>query len=63
MDKTWDDVTYLNGFGNEFESEAENYQGALPRDLINPQKPKYGLFTEQLSGTAFTAPRGSNKRR
>lgn len=58
-----DNVTYLKGFGNEFESEAEGYEGALPDNQINPQRSKYNLFTEQLSGTAFTAPRGSNKRR
>lgn len=63
MSDCWEDVTYLNGFGNEFESEAECYQGSLPRGLINPQRPEHGLYAEQLSGSAFTAPRGSNKRR
>lgn len=58
-----EDVTYLTGFGNEFESEAPGFEGALPEGLINPQRCKYGLFAEQLSGTAFTAPRGSNRRR
>lgn len=59
----FDNLTYLKGFGNEFESEAVNYEGALPVGLINPQVCKYNLFTEQLSGSAFTAPRGGNKRR
>ena len=29
----------------------------------NPQKCPYGLYAEQLSGTAFTAPRKANERR
>lgn len=53
----------MNGFGNEFESEADYYEGAIPESQINPQQCKYNLFAEQLSGSAFTAPRGSNKRR
>ena len=53
---------YMNGFGNEFESEAQGYEGAIPRDSINPQRCKYDLFAEQLSGSAFTAPRCSNRR-
>lgn len=63
MMKDWENLTYLNGFGNEFESEAPGFEGALPRGLINPQKPAFGLYAEQLSGSAFTAPRASNKRR
>uniref|UniRef100_A0A6G1SHI9 Homogentisate 1,2-dioxygenase n=1 Tax=Aceria tosichella TaxID=561515 RepID=A0A6G1SHI9_9ACAR len=54
--------SYLNGFGNEFESEAKDYEGAIPRNLINPQRCKFNLFAEQLSGSAFTAPRCSNRR-
>lgn len=57
------EISYLSGFGNEFESEARNYHGALPRGLINPQKCQFNLFAEQLSGSAFTAPRCTNKRR
>ena len=51
---------YLSGFGNEFCSEA--VAGALPRGQNNPQKCPLGLFAEQLSGTAFTAPRVKNQR-
>lgn len=51
---------YLTGFGNEFASEA--LPGALPKSQNNPQKCAYGLYCEQLSGTAFTAPRGKNQR-
>lgn len=58
-----DSLEYLNGFGNEFESEAIGYEGALPVGFNTPQRCNYGLIAEQLSGSAFTAPRGSNKRR
>lgn len=51
---------YLSGFGNEFESEAA--PGALPKGQNAPQHCPYGLYAEQLSGTAFTAPRGANRR-
>ncbi|XP_076233108.1 homogentisate 1,2-dioxygenase isoform X2 [Calliopsis andreniformis] len=53
---------YLTGFGCEFSSEDERCPGALPQAQNNPQKCRYGLYAEQLSGTAFTAPRGLNKR-
>jgi homogentisate 1,2-dioxygenase len=51
---------YLSGFGNEQASEA--LPGVLPRGQNAPQKPPRGLYTEQISGTAFTAPRGENRR-
>ncbi len=51
---------YMTGFGNEFESEA--LPGALPRGQNSPQHCAYGLYAEQLSGTAFTAPSGVNRR-
>jgi homogentisate 1,2-dioxygenase len=51
---------YLSGFGNEHASEA--LPGALPRGQNAPQKPPHGLYTEQLSGTPFTAPRHENRR-
>jgi homogentisate 1,2-dioxygenase len=51
---------YMPGFGNEFETEA--LPGALPQGQNSPQKCAYGLYAEQLSGTAFTAPRGQNER-
>src|SRR5580700_12025792 len=51
---------YQSGFGNEFVSEA--VAGVLPRGQNAPQKVAHGLYTEQLSGTAFTAPRGVNRR-
>ncbi|HSF85692.1 MAG TPA: homogentisate 1,2-dioxygenase [Acidimicrobiia bacterium] len=51
---------YQSGFGNEFASEA--VPGALPEGQNNPQKPPLGLYTEQLSGTAFTVPNARNRR-
>jgi len=54
------ELQYQSGFGNEFASEA--LPGALPIGQNNPQKPPLGLYTEQLSGTAFTAPHHLNRR-
>jgi len=51
---------YLSGFGNEVATEA--LPGALPRHRNSPQRVAYGLYAEQLSGTAFTAPRSHNRR-
>jgi homogentisate 1,2-dioxygenase len=53
-------LEYQCGFGNEFVSEA--LPGALPVGQNSPQRAPYGLYAEQLSGTAFTAPRGANRR-
>src|SRR3546814_15555227 len=51
---------YQSGFGNEFATEA--VPGALPQGRNSPQKVAHGRYAEQLSGTAFTAPRGHNRR-
>jgi homogentisate 1,2-dioxygenase len=51
---------YMSGFGNEFASEA--LPGALPRGRNSPQRCPFGLYAEQFSGTAFTAPRAANRR-
>ncbi|MCD2325430.1 homogentisate 1,2-dioxygenase [Sphingomonas sp. IC-56] len=51
---------YFPGFGNHVSTEA--VPGALPQGRNSPQKPAFGLYTEQLSGTAFTAPRHENRR-
>jgi homogentisate 1,2-dioxygenase len=48
------------GFANHFASEA--VAGALPQGQNSPQKTPFGLYAEQLSGTAFTAPRKENFR-
>jgi len=50
----------MPGFGNDFETEA--LPGALPRGQNSPQRCAYGLYAEQLSGTAFTAPGHRNER-
>eukprot|EP01096_Ripella_sp_DP13-Kostka_P002116 TRINITY_DN1280_c0_g1_i1.p2 TRINITY_DN1280_c0_g1~~TRINITY_DN1280_c0_g1_i1.p2 ORF type:complete len:218 (+),score=93.15 TRINITY_DN1280_c0_g1_i1:132-785(+) len=51
---------YMSGFGGHFESEA--IEGALPQGMNSPQKCPFGLYAEQLSGTAFTIPRHLNQR-
>jgi homogentisate 1,2-dioxygenase len=51
---------YLSGFGNEHASEA--LPGTLPEGQNAPQRHPRGLYTEQISGTAFTAPRAANRR-
>jgi homogentisate 1,2-dioxygenase len=51
---------YLAGFGNHHSSEA--VAGALPTNQNSPQKCPFGLYAEQLSGTAFTRPRHTNLR-
>lgn len=49
---------YLNGFGSYHTTES--IAGALPIGANSPQKAPLGLYTEKLSGTAFTAPRSEN---
>ncbi|HET8876023.1 MAG TPA: homogentisate 1,2-dioxygenase, partial [Casimicrobiaceae bacterium] len=51
---------YNSGFGSEFATEA--LAGALPVGRNSPQRPAFGLYAEQLSGTAFTVPRHANRR-
>jgi homogentisate 1,2-dioxygenase len=51
-------LEYQTGFGNTHSSEA--VPGALPIGQNSPQRPPLGLYTEVLSGTAFTAPRAEN---
>ena len=53
-------LTYQSGFANEYATEA--LPGALPQNQNSPQKCAYGLYAEQISGTAFTAPRHANRR-
>jgi homogentisate 1,2-dioxygenase len=54
------DAGYMSGFANEFATEA--LPGALPKGRNSPQRAPFGLYAEQLSGTAFTAPRSHNRR-
>ncbi|GAB3509275.1 homogentisate 1,2-dioxygenase [Pseudoxanthomonas daejeonensis] len=51
---------YMTGFGNEFATEA--VPGTLPVGQNSPQRVAHGLYAEQLSASAFTAPRGQNRR-
>ena len=53
-------LTYLAGFGNHHQSEA--IDGALPQGRNSPQQVAFGLYAEQVSGSAFTAPRHENLR-
>src|SRR6476660_5104097 len=54
------ELDYLPGFGNEHSTEA--VPGALPVGRNSPQRAPFGLYAEQLSGTAFTEPRARNRR-
>ena len=53
-------LIYQSGFGNEFATESE--PGGLPVGQNSPQKHPLGLYTEQVSGSAFSAPRVQNRR-
>src|SRR5690606_7123386 len=53
-------LKYQSGFGNHCATEA--LPGALPQKQNSPQKCPYGLYAEQLSGTAFTVPRAESRR-
>ncbi|MGE0615947.1 MAG: homogentisate 1,2-dioxygenase, partial [Bacteriovoracia bacterium] len=54
------ELKYQSGFWNHFETEAK--PGALPVGQNSPQVAAHGLYAEQLSGAAFTAPRHENLR-
>jgi homogentisate 1,2-dioxygenase len=60
MTMTDEALHYLSGFGNEHATEA--LPGTLPAGQNAPQRPPRGLYTEQISGTSFTAPRAENRR-
>jgi homogentisate 1,2-dioxygenase len=53
-------LQYQTGFCSEWATQA--LPGALPIGRNSPQDCPYGLYAEQFSGTAFTAPRHSNRR-
>lgn len=53
-----DPYEYMAGFGNRFQSEV--IPGTLPAGQNNPQEPRFGLYTEGLTYSAFTAPRNAN---
>ncbi|KUJ11068.1 homogentisate 1,2-dioxygenase [Mollisia scopiformis] len=50
--------SYLEGFGGYHQSEV--VRGANPVGINSPQVPGFGLCTERISGTSFTAPRATN---
>jgi homogentisate 1,2-dioxygenase len=60
MNAAHDTRAMMPGFGSHFATEA--IAGALPEGRNSPQRPAFGLYAEQLSGTAFTAPRAENRR-
>jgi hypothetical protein len=60
MKKEFEELEYQNGFGNHCVTEA--LKGALPVKQNSPLKCPYGLYAEQISGTAFTVPRKLNQR-
>eukprot|EP00095_Tigriopus_kingsejongensis_P001822 maker-scaffold10_size831480-snap-gene-3.23 protein:Tk01822 transcript:maker-scaffold10_size831480-snap-gene-3.23-mRNA-1 annotation:"homogentisate -dioxygenase" len=55
-------LKYQSGFGNEFASEDPRCPDALPEGQNSPQRCNYGLYAEQISGSAFTVPRTHNVR-
>jgi homogentisate 1,2-dioxygenase len=57
---TADTLAYQIGFGNQLATEA--LAGALPIGQSNPREPAFGLYTEEINGTAFTAPRAESRR-
>jgi len=53
-----DPYRYQRGFGNRFLSEA--IPGTLPYDQHMPQRNKYDLYTEGMTGSSFVAPRAES---
>ena len=53
-------IKYSSGFGAHCVTEA--LPGALPKVGNTPQKCPYGLYTEQINGTAFTKAKAYNQR-
>ncbi|KAH9224906.1 homogentisate 1,2-dioxygenase-like protein [Leptodontidium sp. 2 PMI_412] len=54
-----DPYEYQAGFGNHFESEA--VPGTIPQGQNSPRCVRFGLYAEQMTASAFVAPRPSNK--
>ncbi|KAL1963101.1 hypothetical protein VTN77DRAFT_8644 [Rasamsonia byssochlamydoides] len=55
-----DPYEYQAGFGNSFVSEA--VPGTIPQGQNSPRNVRFGLYAEQITGTAFVAPRHANKK-
>ncbi|KAK9382864.1 homogentisate 1,2-dioxygenase-like protein [Kockiozyma suomiensis] len=54
-----DPYKYLSGMPGEHESEA--IPGTLPRGQNSPRQVRFGLYAEQLTGSAFVSPRSAHK--
>lgn len=55
-----DPYTYQAGFGNFFQSEA--VPGTIPQGQNSPRCVRWGLYAEQMTASAFVAPRHTNKK-
>jgi homogentisate 1,2-dioxygenase len=55
-----DPYEYLSGFNNSFESEA--IPGTIPQGQNSPRCVRFGLYAEQMTASAFVAPRHHNKK-
>ncbi|KAJ4296371.1 hypothetical protein N0V90_006416 [Kalmusia sp. IMI 367209] len=55
-----DPYEYQPGFNNIFESEA--VPGTIPQGQNSPRSVRFGLYAEQMTATAFVAPRHLNKK-
>ncbi|KAE8342657.1 hypothetical protein BDV24DRAFT_41163 [Aspergillus arachidicola] len=55
-----DPYEYQAGFGNTFISEA--VPGTIPHGQNSPRNVRFGLYAEQVTATAFVAPRHANKK-
>ncbi|KAI5302757.1 hypothetical protein KEM56_000392, partial [Ascosphaera pollenicola] len=54
-----DPYEYQSGFGNTFVSEA--IPGTIPQGQNSPRCVRFGLYAEQMTASAFVAPRHTNK--
>ncbi|KAI5799114.1 putative homogentisate 1,2-dioxygenase [Peziza echinospora] len=50
---------YQAGFGNSFQSEI--IPGTIPHGQNSPRVVRFGLYAEQMTGSAFSAPRVANR--
>ncbi|KAI4717653.1 homogentisate 1,2-dioxygenase [Aureobasidium sp. EXF-10727] len=55
-----DPYEYQSGFNNGFASEA--VPGTLPQGQNSPRNVRFGLYAEQMTASAFVAPRHLNKK-
>ena len=55
-----DPYKYMPGFNNHFESEA--VPGTIPHGQNSPRNVRFGLYAEQMTASAFVAPRHVNKK-